>query len=102
MSRLAGQFSARLGRSLTVSVSTAQVNASTQSTGFGPQVYQVRVASPLGLWLAIGDSSVSATAGTDHYLPANTVAFLTVSPGQTLAFLSSSTSTGWVSISELS
>src|SRR5690242_16798135 len=94
------QPSSRLGRSLATAISTAQVNASTATTPFSAECFQVRVASTLGAFLAIGDSSISASA-SDVFLPANTIDYFTVSPGQSLAFLSTSTSTGYFSLTEM-
>jgi hypothetical protein len=36
-----------------------------------------------------------------HFLPANTLDYLAVTPGQVLAFISTSTSSGYVGISEM-
>ena len=97
------QHSSRIQRSLATSIATAQVNTSTVlSTRFKTSTYQIRMASTLALWYSVGDSTnVTATAGTDTMLPANVIDYITVSPGQWLAFISTSTSSGYLSISEM-
>lgn len=76
--------------------------ASTPSTTFLTQTYAVRVSPTLAGWLRIGDGAQTAVANTDTYIPANWADDFTVTPGQQAAFISTSTSTGYVSISELS
>lgn len=93
------QQSARILRSLATAIATAQVNTSTATTAIGAQTRQLRLASTLSLWFATGTSTVTAAAG-DSYLPANTIDYITVTPGQTFAFLSTTTATGYISISE--
>lgn len=49
------QSSSRLGRSIVISMATAQVASATNfTTNFAAQTYQVRVASTLPLWATIG------------------------------------------------
>jgi hypothetical protein len=98
--------SSRLGRSIVTQVATAQTNASQTTTPFGSQTYQVRVTHSFanGIWISIGNSTtasvaVTAAAGTANYLPQNWLDYYTVTPGQALAFISTSTSTGYVSVS---
>lgn len=45
-------------------------------------------------WLRYGDGAQTAATG-DTYLPAKTIDYFTVTPGQTFAFLSTSTSSGF-------
>jgi|RhiMetdeSRZDD1v2_1073273.scaffolds.fasta_scaffold31341_3 hypothetical protein len=47
-----------------------------------------------------GSTAVTATAGSDNFVPPNWEAYFTVTPGQCLAFISTSTSTGYVGLSE--
>jgi hypothetical protein len=74
--------------------------ASHPSTTFAPSTQQIRVASTLAGWLQI-DGSGTAVANTSMYLPANWVDHYSVTPGQVAAFLSTSTSTGTCSVSEV-
>jgi hypothetical protein len=53
----------------------------------------------LPLWLTL--TSTAATANSDHFLPANIVDYFACTPGQALAFISTSTSSGYAGISEM-
>ena len=67
--------------------------ASTPSTTFSNQTYQVRVNSTLAGQLRIGDGAQTAVANTDAYVAANAPAeYFSVNPGQQAAFISTSTS----------
>src|SRR5215813_4326334 len=105
---LARYTSSRLGRSIVTAIATAQTNASQTTTPFGTQTYQVRVSHSFGngIWISIGNSTtaavaVTATAGTDNYFPNNWIDYYSVTPGQAFAFISTSTSTGYVSVTEM-
>src|SRR5262249_54097511 len=102
--------SSRLARSIVTQVATAQTNATQTTTPFGSQTYQIRVSHSFanGIWIAVGNSTsvvsgtaVTATAGADNYFPNNWLDYYSVTPGQALAFISTSTSTGYVSITEM-
>jgi hypothetical protein len=100
--------SSRLGRSIVTQVATAQTNASQTTTPFGSQTYQIRLIHSFanGIWFSIGNSTnksvaVTATAGTDTFLTNNWLDYYSVTPGQALAFISTSTSTGYVSVTEM-
>jgi hypothetical protein len=93
------QRSSCFGRSLATNVATAAVNVSQTTTNLGSQTRQIRVVSNLGIWLMVG--STTATAQTDNYMPPNLTEFVTVTPGQVVSFISTSTSTGWVGITEM-
>jgi hypothetical protein len=100
--------SSRLGRSIVTAVATAQTNASQTTTPFGSQTYQVRVTHSFanGIWISVGNSTtaspaVTATAGTDNYFPQNWLDYYSVTPGQAFAFISTSTTTGYVSLTEM-
>jgi hypothetical protein len=60
-----------------------------------------------GIWFVVGNSTsatagaTSAAAGTDNYLPNNWIDYYTVTPGQAFAFISTSTTTGYVSVTEM-
>lgn len=94
------QCASRLGRSIVTAIATAQTNASQQTTPIGSQTYQVRVCSTLPIWATF--TSTSATANSDHYIPSNLWEYFIVKPGSQLAFISTSTSTGYVCLSEMS
>jgi hypothetical protein len=105
---LARYTSSRLGRSIVTQVATAQTNASQTTTPFGSQTYQVRVSHSFanGIWISVGNSTnaaaaVTATAGSDNYMPNNWIDYYTVTPGQAFAFISTSTTTGYVSLTEM-
>src|SRR5512139_192080 len=96
------QDSSRLGRSIVTSLATAAVNATQSTTPFGTQTRQVRIASTLSIWATIG-SAATVTANTAAALiSANLVGeYFTVSPGQVLNFISTSTSTGYIVVTEM-
>jgi hypothetical protein len=95
------QPSSRLGRSLATAITSG--TASQATTPFGTETFQIRVSSTLPIWFVTGTSTYTATGGAgETWLPSNVVDYFTVSPGQTFTFHSTSTSSGMVSISELS
>jgi hypothetical protein len=97
------QPASRPGRSIVTQIATAQTNATQSTTPFGSQTRQVRIASTLGIWVTFGTTAVTATANSDVYIAANTMGeYFTVTPGQCLGFISTSTSTGYVSLTEMS
>ena len=105
---LARYTSSRLGRSIVTQVATAQTNATQTTTPFGTQTYQIRVTHSFanGIWVAVGNSTnqssvVSAVAGADNYFPSNWIDYYSCTPGQAFAFISTSTSTGYVSVTEM-
>jgi hypothetical protein len=49
----------------------------------------------------IRHTAVSATANSDSFVPANKPEFFTVTPGQCLGFISTSTSSGYVTVTEM-
>lgn len=91
--------SSRPGCSIVTAIATAAVNASQTTTPLGWQTRQVRIASNLAIWVTVG--LTTATANSDTYLPANWVDYFTVTPGQFVSFCSTSTSTGWISLTEM-
>ena len=83
-------------------------SSSVPSTNFGPQTYQVRVVSEVQGWLVFGAGStsgttLSCTAQSGSYkINANTdEEYISVHPGMMCAFNSTSTSSGMVSITEM-
>lgn len=93
--------SSRLGKSLSVAVTSGTVSQSAASV-ISPGINQVRIATNLsaGVWLRIGDGAQTAVAG-DTLIALNFPECFTVTPGQTVAFISTSTSSGIVSITEM-
>ena len=91
------QPASRLGRSIVTALSSA-----TQSTTtFGSQTRQVRIVSTLPIWATI-DTTATVTANSSAtYLPANFPEYFGCSPGQQLNFISTSTSTGYVVLTEM-
>jgi len=86
-----------------LSQATAITSGTTSQSlsAFSSQTRQIRVASTLSCWIRIGDGAQTAVAG-DIFIPANAPGeYFTVSPGQTLAFISTSTSSGFFSASEM-
>jgi hypothetical protein len=90
-----GATASRLGRSIVTQVATAQTNATQFTTPFAAQTYQVRVCSTLAIWATIGSTAV-VTANSATFIPANTAEYFAVTSGQVLNFISTSTSTGYV------
>jgi hypothetical protein len=74
--------------------------ASHPSATFAASTQQIRVASTLAGWLQV-DGSGTAVANTSMYLPANVVDYFSVTGGQVCAFLSTTTTTGTCSVSEV-
>jgi hypothetical protein len=73
---------------------------STPSTAFGPQTYQIRVSTQVAGFLRIDGPAVVATA-SDMFIPTGVVEYFATAPGQFAAFISTSTSTGTFSLSEM-
>jgi hypothetical protein len=65
------------------------------------QTYQVRVTSTLPIWVTFGTTAVTATANSDTFVAANKPEYFQVTPGQCLGFISTSTSSGFVSLVEM-
>jgi hypothetical protein len=61
----------------------------------------VRVTSTLPLWATIGSTSVITANSSATLIPANVPEYFAVTSGQVLNFLTTSTSTGYVVISEV-
>jgi hypothetical protein len=73
------------------------------SNGVGTETFQVRIAHnvPGGIWCKI-DSGATATAGSDTWIAPNVVGeYFSAIPGMTVSIVSTSTSTGSVSIAEM-
>lgn len=92
-------------RILLTQVTAASGAASVPVTNaFSAQTRQVRVSfdstGANGVWIKIGDGAQTAAA-TDTFLPQNTVDYFTVNPGQSIAFISTSTSSGLFCVAEM-
>jgi hypothetical protein len=102
MSNYVLQPASRLGRSIVTAVATAQTNATQFTTPFGSQTRQVRIASTLALWITIDSTAVVTANSASALLPANVAPeYFGCSPGQVLNFISTSTSTGYVVLTEM-
>jgi hypothetical protein len=86
-------LSSRLGTAQNLS-STASSSA---TAAFGAQTNQIMVVSTAAVNIRISEGTPTAVA-TDTLLPANTVIYLTVTPGQKLAAIGTAT----VNVTELS
>jgi hypothetical protein len=96
------QSASRLGRSIVTLVATAQTQVTNSTTAFGSQTRHVRIVSTLPVWATINSTTVDVTANSSAaYLPANFPEYFGCSPGQSLNFLSTSTSTGYVVLTEM-
>jgi hypothetical protein len=89
--------SSRLARSIVTNVTSGTVTQAT--TPVGSQTYQVRITSTLPIWVTFG--TIAATANSDSFVPANKPEYFITTPGQCLGFISTSTSSGYVSLSEM-
>jgi hypothetical protein len=92
--------SSRLARSIVTNVTSGTVTQAT--TPVGSQTYQVRITSTLSIWVTFGMTAVTATANSDNFVPANKPEYFTVAAGQCLGFISTSTSSGYVALTEMS
>jgi hypothetical protein len=106
MTQWPGQPSSRLGRSIVTQVATAQTNATQSTTAFAAQTYQIRVYHTLngtaGIWATVGSTSTDVTANSSAVLlPAGTPEYFAVTSGQHFNFISTSTSTGYVVVTEM-
>jgi hypothetical protein len=91
--------SSKLARTIVTAIRSG--TASQATTPVGSQTYQVRVVSTLRIWAAFGTTAVSATANTDTFVAANKPEYFITTPGQCLGFISTSTSSGYVVLTEL-
>jgi hypothetical protein len=83
-------------------IATAQTNATQFTTPFGSQTRQVRLASTLALCVTLDSTAVVTANNASALVPANVPEYFAVTPGQVLNFISTSTSTGYVSLTEMS
>jgi hypothetical protein len=99
MSLWNGQPSSRLGRSIVTQIATAATNATQFTTPFSAQTYQVRVVHNFtgGIWATIGSTAVITANSSATYIPGNVPEY----SGQVLNFLTTSTSTGYVVVTEM-
>jgi hypothetical protein len=101
MSNYVLQPASRAGRSIVTQVATAQTNATQFTTPFGSQTRQVRIASTLAIWATIDSTAVVTANSASIFVPANVPEYFGCSPGQVLNFISTSTSTGYISLTEM-
>src|SRR5262245_36710835 len=86
----------RLGTNTTFTLS----GASQATAAFGAQTYQVRVAAGAQPAYVRIDDGTPAAAATDPLMPANTIDYFTVTPGQKLACLQAGTA-GTLSVTQM-
>jgi hypothetical protein len=86
----------RLGTNTTFTLS----GSSQATAAFGAQTYQVRVAAGAQPAYVRIDDGTPAAAATDPLMPANTIDYFTVTPGQKLACLQAGTA-GTLSVTEM-
>jgi hypothetical protein len=92
------QPSSRLDRTTVTNLS----GGTTQfSTYFGSQTRQIRVTSTSAIWATVGSTAVITANSSAVLIPANLPEYFTVSPGQVLNWLATSTSSGYYTISEM-
>jgi hypothetical protein len=89
------QLSSRFGAAQEVTVGAA----SAASAAFAAQTRQIRIAATSACRVVVGDGTPVATA-TDAYLPANTVEYVQVTPGQRIAAIQESAG-GKLSVTEI-
>lgn len=84
-------FFAKHPASRVVTTQTIAFNSSTAITNkFGSETYQLRLAANSACCYRIGDGAQTATVA-DVFLPANTVDYVTVNPGQSIAAIAAAT-----------
>ena len=91
------QTSSRQGRSIV----TALTGATQFTTPVGSQTRQIRVTTTLPVWATVGATAVVTANSSATYLPANVPEYFTVTPGQVLNWISTSTSTGYLTLTEM-
>lgn len=83
------QSASRQGAVQVIAYSTA----TTISNAFGPETYQIRLASNSACHYLVSESAnvVAATVSNGSFLPANWVEYVTVQPGQKISVLQAAT-----------
>ncbi len=87
---MAGNVSLGHGRVLATQAVAYTGTSATATNPFGAQTYQIRIAANSACFVKVGNGSLTA-AQTDVYLPANTIDYLMVSPGQSIAAVQATT-----------
>jgi hypothetical protein len=82
-------------------IATAQTNASQFTTYFGSQTRQIRLNSTLAIWATLDSTAVVTANSASVLISPNVPEYFAVTPGQVLNFISTSTSTGYVSLVEI-
>jgi hypothetical protein len=78
--------SSRIGVTQTIVFDASAAIANT----FGPETYQLRLVADSGCCYRIGDGAQTATV-VDPFLPANTIDYVIVSPGQSISAIKAAT-----------
>jgi hypothetical protein len=97
MTQWKSQPGSRLGRSIV----TALTSATAFSTNFSAQTYQVRLVSTLPIWVTIGSTAVITANSSAAYIPAGIPEFFACTAGQVVNYLSTSTSSGYLTVTEM-
>jgi hypothetical protein len=103
MSYWKAQQSSKLGRAIVTQVTTSQINASVTTTNFGTQTCQVRIVHNIaaGIWATVDTTATVTAQSSATWLPTSSPEYFAVTRGQQLNFISTSTSTGWVVLTEM-
>jgi len=103
MTQWNGQPASRLGRSIVTQVATAQTNATQFTTPFAAQTYQIRICHSFtgGIWCTIGSTAVVTANSAATFLLGSWPEYFACTSGQVLNFISTSTSTGYVCVTEM-
>jgi hypothetical protein len=99
-----GNFIPREDSSRILKVQATAITSGTVSqagSAFSAQTYQIRVATTLPSWFRVGDGAQTASANTDTLQLSSWVDYYTVTPGQSYAFISTSTSSGYFVVTEM-
>ena len=84
-------FFPKKAASRVMTTQTIAYNASTAiANKFGAETYQIRLAANSACCYRVGDGPQTATAA-DVFLPANTVEYVTVNPGQSISAIAAAT-----------
>ena len=104
---MSNPFMLRQPSSRVIATQTTAITSGTISqavtNAFSSQTRQIRASwistATGGAWLKIGDGAQTAAA-TDVWIPPNWTEYFTVTPGQSCAFISTSTSSGLFNVAE--
>lgn len=99
------QTASKLGKAIVTAVTTGlSASATNFTTYFGTQTRHVRLIHTLtgGIWFTLDSTGVITAGSSANLLPINLPEYFECSPGQVLNWLTTSTSTGFVVVTEMS